>query len=222
MKDSFKQVGDTVFFMGDKLEIFIPMRYETRGVLLIEADITTLGIFDMKVNGKDSGYYLPGKITMEPTEINYISKPDGKYLVAVLHKNDVFIKNINIIQEWYAGYLVFYDMLYSGYMPDFLKYEDSGFLFDTITEVTGVGFPVDHVVFEMISAMLYRDPDDVTKLYRLSDTKKAPKNIPMRLVSHASMSTTGKIVGAYMTDGVESALVNPSDTPSDLENLLRS
>ena len=223
MDKYFKQVKDTVYFTGDTLEIYLPMRYEDKGVMKIGTEVSTMGIFDMKINSEiDTGYFLPASITINPTDIEYVSTSDEKFAKLILKKDDIFIKNVTVVQEWYMGYLVFYEILYSGKVPKSLKYEDLGFIFDIVTEVTGVDFAVDHAVVEMLPAMLHRDKDNINLLYRLTDMKKKPRTIPMRLVSHAALSTTGKVVGAYMADGVEAAMLNPSDTPSFIEDILRS
>ena len=217
----FKIVGKTVLFVGNKLEILIPDRYAQHGCLELTNEVKTLGVFDMKVNGKDSGYLLPARITIIPSEMETITVGTDKFVRLTLYENDVFIKNRDVVMDEQLAYVVFYEIIYGGNAPKFLTYDDKVFLFDTVSEVTGISFPTDHVVFEMMVALLHRDKKDISLQYRLGDMKDEPMNIPLRLVSHAALSTTSKIVGSYMDDGIDAALVNSSDINSDIEDLLR-
>lgn len=218
----FKQKGDTVYFEGDELVLFIPERYEKHGCLDISEKVSVLAIFDGTIN-KDIpfGYMLPAKVVVEPTYIDTVVKNGNRYAKLTLSKGDVFIKNINVVQDSTLAYIVFYEMVYGGRTPDFIDYNENGFIFDEVSRVTGVKFPTDHAIFEMMSAMLHRSQDDIAVQYRLTEMKKAPHVIPLSLVSHAAISTTSKIVGAYMDNGIDAALVNASDIPSDVENILR-
>ena len=136
-------------------------------------------------------------------------------------KNDTFIKNVNVVRDSQLAYIIFYEMVYCGKVPDFITYDMMATVFDVVTDVTGVKFPADHVVFEMMTAMLHRDQNNIGTQYRHSDMEKSPLNIPMKLVSHAAISTTARIIGGYMDEGINSSLVNASEIPGDIENLLR-
>jgi hypothetical protein len=218
----FKRIKDTVYFEGDSLEIFIPTRYESHGCLDMTNVVRTLAIFDMKINGSiDTGYMLPAKITIEPNDIEVVMINGNRFAKLTLTKGDVFMKNTNVIRDSQLAYIVFYEMVYGGRTPNFIDYNQNAFVFDEVTRITGVTFPTDHAIFEMMSAMLHRSQDDISVQYRLTDMKKPARNIPLSLVSHAAISTTSKIVGAYMDDGIDASLVNASDVPSEIEDLLR-
>ena len=222
MNEHFKEVGDTVLFIGDKLEIFIPDRYEQHGCLGIGEDVVSLGIFDMRINDTlDVGYNLPAKIAIRPSNIEIVSIEGDRFYKLTLLKDDVFIKNINIVQDGQLAYIIFYEQVYGGKIPKFTTYDNASRLFDVVGDVTGVKFNTDHVIFEMITAMLHRDKDDITEMYRLTSQTKPAANIPLRLISHAATSTSAKIIGAYLDDGIDSALVNAADKQSDIEDLLR-
>jgi hypothetical protein len=219
--DKFKQVGNSVVFLGNTLEIFVPVSYQKHGVYDAGDEITVLGVFDMTVDGKEEGYYLPAKIVIQPSKVETVSVDDNRFFKLTLFQDDVFIKNTEIVRDEYLAYIIFYEFVCGGNTPNFIKYDDTGFIFDVVSEVTGISFPTDHSVFEMIAAELHRDPDNVSKQWRRTDLKKEPLNIPMRLVSHAAISTTSKIIGSYMDAGIDASLVNASDVPSDIEDLLR-
>ena len=218
----FKEVKDSIIFTGDTLEVYLPERFEQHGCLSIGDEVSSLAIFDMLINGEiKSGLLLPAKIILRPSDVSTVTRNGDKFFKLEFVKNDVFIKNVNIVQDAQLAYIIFYEMINGGRVPDFMTYEMTATIFDAVIEVAGVKFPTDHVVFEMMTAMLHRDQHNISLQYRLADTSKPPMNIPMMLVSLAAMSTTARVVGSYMDDGIDSSLVNASDNNSDIEDLLR-
>jgi len=217
----FVRKGDKVIFVGKSLEIFIPMRYEPLGCLEIGESVRTLALFDMVVDGTPVGYMLPAKITMTPHETDTVMQNGKRFLKVRLINNDVFMENTKVVADQQIAYLIFYELVYGGRTPKFITYDNNAFIFDVVSKVTGITFPTDHVVFEMMTEMLHRDAEDLSVLYRHTDMKKPPRTIPLSMVSHAALSTTSKIVGSYDEDGIDAALVNASDIPSDIEDLLR-
>lgn len=217
-----KKVDGRLLFMGNKLEIFIPTRYEQHGALEVGNKVMSMAVFDMLHDGKKCGCYLPAKITMIPSEVEHITKDEVRYVHVILKKGDVLMESTKVVKEWKLGYAIFYEWIYGGKKPEFVDYESSAYIFDRLREVCGISFPTDHAIFEMFSAMLYRDSKDISLQYRLGKMDKPPVGIPMRTVEHAAMSTTGKIVGSYINDGIDASLINAGDNSSDIEDILRT
>lgn len=218
----FKKKGNSLIFIGDTLEIFIPYRYENHGFLDIGNTITTLGIFDMVINGNiKAGYLLAAKMEIMPTDVETTTIKTNKFAKLILNTNDVFMVDDSIVQDAKISYVLFYEMFHSGHYPEFMNYEDVALLFDYAGKATGDGFNTDHMIIEMITSVLHRKNGDLNTLYRNTDMKEQPMTIPMRLISQVAQSTTAKILGSYMNDGLEAAIVNASDVPSDVEDLLR-
>ena len=222
LKQYFKKKGKSIIFIGDTLEIFVPDRYTTHGYLDITNSVKTIGIFDMQINGKiDTGYLLAGVIEILPSEISTTNIDGQKFHKLLLNKNDVFIKDDKIVGDEKIQYVVFYEMIFGGHYPQFMKYKDVATLFDNVLKATGGSFNTDHMILEMIAATLFRSKKDPTVEYRLTDMKDDPYILPLRSIGYVAKSTTGKILGNYMNEGVDSVLVNTSNTPSEIEDLLR-
>ena len=64
-----------------------------------------------------------------------------------------------------------------GHLPSSITYNDVIGLFDNMRKFTGKGIPVNHAVLEMIYAHLYRNPENMTEAYRLTDRTVPPKMI---------------------------------------------
>ena len=210
-------------FIGDKMEIFIPTRYETYNLLSVDEQVKVLGIFDITINDTiETGFLLPAPIIMEPSSTESITGEDNMtYMKATLFKNDVFMTNTNVVKNPQLAYVIFKEFVFLGNRPKFIKHDDLATLFLRVEQVNGIDFKVNHVVFELMFGHLFREEGRVNKFYRHTDMKKDPVFLPLRAVSHAATNTSSKLVGSYFSDGINSSLVNYAEENSDLEDLLR-
>jgi hypothetical protein len=210
-------------FDGKKLEVFISKRYEsTYGVLSVSDEVHTMAIFKMRFDGgEETGFFLPATITMKPSEVETHSDAEGKFYKLIFYKGDVFIKSENVVMNPQLGYVLFREFVFLGKMPDYIGYEQSGFMFNDVENIVGLDFKTNNVVFETIFAHLHRDPSNVMTPYRLTNMKKEPIMIPLREVQHAATSTSGRIMGSFFDDAINSSVVNQSEDTSEVEDLFR-
>lgn len=218
-----KDTKESFIFIGDEAKVYIPTRYTACDFLFLEKDVRTLGIFEIEVSGEKEtyGYVFPGIVTMCPSETYSKKINDKDYTVLVFKKNDIFFKSKEILRQSFIAYVMFTEFITNGNPPTFLKYKDIAMLFDTVQEVCAVSLKVPHSAFEMMYAHLTRDPDNPNIKYRHTDMKKKPLLIGLRAITYSVDSTTGKIIGSYMGNGINSAIVNKADQRFELEDLLR-
>lgn len=211
-----------VRFIGDKLEIFIPMRYQLKNYLAIEDKISALGIFSMKVNDSiEGGLQLPAVIQIDPVETYEATINDVKYLVCVLTKGGKIMTSTEVLQDDKVGYFMWTEYLSLGRMPEFIDYEGTATLFDDLREVTGRGIDVDSAIIGIILAQMNRDPDDINIFYRHTRMLKKPFLVNLRNVGYGPSSTHARVVGSYSDDGRNAALLNQSDQNHKLEDFFR-
>lgn len=212
-----------IIFEGDLLEVYIPEIYNKHNCLVVGDEIETLAIFDMKINSKiDSGYLAPCKMKMLPDHFDWVNVEDQKMLKVVFKKGNVFFKSLEYLQEDTLAYTVFLEMINNGRIPNFLSYEDQAELLDIITEVTGMRFPSSHTVHEIIPAFLNRHPEDISIQHRLTDLKLKPITVPMKNVVELTQSFTASSIGGYAEDSLTKSLITSYDSPSLIEEILRS
>ena len=225
IKQFFKLEKDKVIFIGDELEIFIPERYKNFSCLKIADKVNTLATFEMVVtnNGKTykSGYFLPRIINIIPTNIELITKDDTKFVKLTLKPGNVFIESVELIKVSSLAWVIFYEYVNASNTPPFITYDDKAFIFDNVMKNTGVKFRVDHAIFEIIFAHLNRDFSNINLQYRLTDMKSPSLQIPLNDVSHASISTTSRLMGSYFSNGITASLVEDNFTSSVIEDILR-
>lgn len=211
------------YFVGNKLVIYIPKRYDDMKLLSITDEVSTLGLFKMIINDTlETGLMLPSVITMKPADIEETSYNDTPCYKCTFKKGDVFITNTVLVKSAQMLYRVFTELISLGHMPDWIDYEKAPFIFDKAAEVAGVNFGTNHAVMELIFATLYRDAKDPYKQYRFTNMKQKPKFVGLKQITYSADGTLARIGGSYMEDGIRTALVNASDTVSDIETTLRS
>lgn len=212
-----------VIFTGDTCVVTILQKLEeTYGCVSVSDTVTTLGVFDMEVDGMLSGMFLVGRIEMCPSDVSRITIGTTPYIQLTFKKGDVFMKSTNIVVEAKLAFFVWLEYIKFAHTLKAMTYEDQAALFDKIRLSTGTTFPVDHSVYEAIFAHLSRAEDDFTIPYRNTDMKKDFRRIQLSDVTHAAKSSSARIIGAYNKDGINAALVSPNDSNSHIEDLLRS
>ena len=218
----FEKKGNSLIFTGDTLEIFVPSRYDIRGYLNITSMVRTIGFFDMLINGKiKCGYRLAATIEIIPSEIETITKGTESFAKLTLKNGDVFIKDLQYVEDAKISYVLFYEMTFSGHYPDFMKYKDCGTIYDYMAKITGSSFSTCHTIFEIIAMQVARDSKNISTLYRLTPMKNDPTQIGLHSIANVATSTSSRITGSYAKAGLESSIANASERNSLIEDILR-
>jgi hypothetical protein len=224
MKTYFKydSTKNLTTFEGKKLEIHIRQKWSNYGLLSHTDAVYSLGIFDMLVDEtQEAGLLLAAMLEMHPSEVYVDTIDDEPHLVAIFKKGDVFIANNDVIENDKLAYVIWLEFICLGNLPKFISYDNVSQLFDVIGKVCGVSFSVNHAIFDVIYAHLFRDPDDLNVKYRLSTQKKKPTFIGLRNISYGAEGMM-KWIGSYSGDGLNSALVNKNEQVTNLDIALRS
>jgi hypothetical protein len=224
VSDFFKKENNKWIFTGTKLEIFIPKVYQDRNMLVLGENAVCLGIFQLRINDTFfTNMMFLGRLTIEfITSRNEVE--DGyPYIVLELAKDSIFINNATLVKDNNLIYEIFVMFLALGKIPPFISYDMIQKLFDNDNNHCGVSLNINHTIFEMIYAHMFRDMNDPYLFYRLTSMDKPPQIVPINQISHGPISTTSRIVGSYLNEGITAALID--DTPhvsSKIENLLRA
>jgi hypothetical protein len=218
----FKHEQDgSVRFVGKELIAYVPKRYSNLGKFTIGDKVSTLGIFTMKVDDILCGLQIPAMITMDPSEISEGTVDSIPYQILTFHENDIFMTTNQVVQDESTGYVIWKEFMGLGNLPSYVTYENIPTFFDDLAEITGAGINVNHAILEMAYAHMFRDPDDRTKLYRLSDTRKEPSIIAIHDVAYGASSTQSRISGSYANQGLNAALLNQSKENAELDDVFR-
>lgn len=213
----------TFTFIGKSLELRIPKRLEKHGYLTIGDTVTTLGVMDMIIDNEyQTGFNLIASITISPSDIGKFNYEGIDYVVLYLKENDIFINNVNVLQDPNVIYALWVEFINNGKLIYPFTYKSLLKLFEHTRELTGQGIGVSQSVYEAIIAHLARDNNNISIPYRLTDMTKPMEFVALKSVSQGPTGTLARITGAYFKDeGLTSALRYQIDEPQPFENILR-
>lgn len=220
-KFEYSEKDDCTRFMGDKLIIRVPDHYIQLGYLIIAEIVHVLGIFAMNVDGVDCGLLLPGIIDVDPSDVRTETDGDKKYTILELHRGDRIMCTSGVVKDNKLHYAMWKEFISGGKMPEFLGYDSTAGLFDDCKKITGKGISVNHAVIEIVYAHIFRDRDDLTKLYRLTPMIKPPVSIKLNQPAYATNSTHARVIGSYVEQGMNSALIHQNAENVEIEDVFR-
>ncbi len=193
----------------------------------IESNVSVLGMFAYIV---DDQYYavsiIDAKVNLFPDSINTVTVDDVQYLELVFEPGSIIMETVDVIKDGPFVFFIYDEIIAKGKTPWYMSYTDLGEIFDTVKYHAGVDLKQPHAIIEMLSASRARNPKDRAKYYRNMLKKQAdydkiePDIIQLRSVAYGADSTTAKLLGAYLQEGISSALVNPTETVEKVEDLL--
>ena len=210
-------------FVGKTLELRIPYKFASHGVLTIGDDVTTPGIMDLIIDGTyQAALNIIASITIIPSDMGKMTYQGVEYLVLKLKEGDTFMTSYRVLQDQHLVYVLWTDLVTAGKVPYWIGYDDMLKLFAHVRELTGAGIGVSRSVYEGIIAHIARDRNNSSVQYRLTDMQKPMKLVALNSVSQAPTGTISRLNGSYFRDeGLSSALRYQVDQPQPFENLLR-
>lgn len=210
-------------FIGESLELRIPLSFKKHGAITIGDTVTTPGIMDMIINDKYRvGLNILASITIEPSDMSQMVYNGVEYLVLKLEPGDKFMTSYRVIRDANIVYVLWTEWITEGRVGYWVTYDDLLKLFNNVYELTGSGIGVSRSVYEGIIAHIARDRNKMSLQYRLTDMKKPMRLVALKSVSHAPTGALARLNGAYFRDeGMTSALRYQIDQRQPFEDLLR-
>lgn len=209
--------------------IVIQETFRAKQLISLGKRVMIVGFFAI---ANDKGEYAvtttPSMMQVTPTLIQQIEYQGRGYYDLYFEPGSVVVASIDLIKDNILLYYLFEEILARGRIPFFYNYITlSGFFGDT-KKYTGTALVATPTIGEMIIAQIARLMNDRKVPLRTAITKYSDLNttpftwIPLRNVIDGSTDTTAKISGSYTGDGLDSAIVNPSETVQPIERLLRA
>lgn len=210
------------------LKLYVPERYVEKKLVKIGSEIYVVGIFALVVEDK---YYAVSTtnamMRIKPTTISTVKFEEDSYLEFAFEPGSVVFATTELIRTDTLVYYIFDEFIAKGRVPWYIEYEDLAKLFLSSDKHAGVRLGGQHAILEMFAAAIARDPNQRSRYYRQSLSDKAganeppPKFIPLRSIVDGATNTTSRLLGSYWNDGLNSALIHPSDKTERVEELLR-
>lgn len=227
---AFKELPDGRTIAVAPVKIYIPQRYEERGLADVGTRTHILGIHAITVEDKYYGVLLlDATVEICPSQTNRIKMDGDDYLEFVFAAGDTIYPVNSVVCNDTLVYEIFDETFAKGNIPWYLDVEDLSRLFDTAESHAGAPIGREPEIIHLIVSTIARAKEDRTRFWRttvdkisdLSDPQKKPVFIPLSSVRYAATNTMTKLGGSYFGQGVVSALIHPAQRTERLEKLLR-
>lgn len=225
---TFKESGDCLITLTG-CKTYIPVRFQNKGLIVIEETIQTVLIWAVVVDNK---YYAVEKVmayaTITPSSMSIVKIGDEDYYEFTFDKGSTVIPDINLVKRDTLVYRAYDEITAQGNYPWYIAPDHSAKLYLSAKKHGGINLASNNATFELIAATTCRSSSDMTKFYRHSvDNIYDPKNTPHAYVALTSVmyganNTVSRLMGAYYSEGVTAALVYPSTELESVEKKLRT
>ena len=209
--------------------IYFPTRFVDRSLAEIGVSNLCIGLFPIVIEEK---YYslvsVNSMIHLEPSEITKTSYEDTEYYELHFPRASVVIQSLTFVKDDVVLYRLYDELFSKGKIPWYIGYEDLGKLYDTAAKFAGSSVGSNPEVIQLLTSLITRNKYDRAEYYRTVVKNRRdlvdnpPVFIPLKSVFWAATNTVNKLAGSYFSDGVTSALLNPSSRVEPIEAILRA
>jgi len=216
--------GDLLLAKKD-LVIHIPKHWTEGALGSMESKVNALANYGIIVDGKYACSIACCIMTFTPETVNTITVDELPYLEMVFSAGTPIL-TIPVIKTAPLLYEINNEFDNKGKKPWYMNESDLARLFDTAEYHAGAGIGADRAITEMMVASRMRMPEDRAKYYKEAYTteKQYAENLPEiiagRSVGYGATNTSARLLGSYMSEGMTSALVNPTEKLEKVEALL--
>lgn len=215
-----RQKDGSFIFLGESLEVRVPVRYRQYGLLEVTQNVETLGLMDLIIDDKyECTLNILAKVVLCPSESEETNIDDTPYLVMKFYKGDTFILHEDVIQDSSIIYAVYVEYITLGHRLYTVGYNELTMLFDRAKELTGKS--VDRLIMEFMVAHIGRNRKNLFEQYRYTDMKEDPVIIYLKSINLSPTSTSTRMMGAYDEDGLTSSLNTTVEKRQPFEDILR-
>ena len=212
------------------IKIQIPSRYVDKEIATIGETIFIPAIFGIIVDDQYYGVssalsYMP----ITPVSLQEVKVDETKYVEFRFDKGTVICPNINLMRKDVYVYGIWEEIVSTGKHPWYFTAIDMAELLETSKEHGDVTLIANNATMELITAYLTRSKDDIYAQYRHTAksyldlmNRENYDMIALNDVAHVAPDTLSKITGAYLDQGITSALIDPSDSVDQAERIYRS
>lgn len=218
----FTKDGNRLIFIGDTLEVRIPKRFETHGVLEVGNQVRCPLIADLIFNNTErAALNIPTTVTTEPRAVSTMTYDGVEYLVMTYGKGDAFLPYTTVRRDGDLPYAMWVEFINNGGIPYWLSYDDRTWLFSRCADVSGYKIPANPAIIEMVQAHLHRLASNMSIPYRLTPATEPFVQIALKSVAWATDNATSRLIGSYHGDALDASLANPTTQSQRFEDILR-
>ena len=207
VKSNFKVINKRWVALKD-CEIYFPVEYKLKGLAEVSDHVYTLGVVMITVGTVYAVLSVNAMITFNPTSIEEIKYGNDPYYKLSFEAGDTVIENIDIVKQDTLPYHIYDLFISKGKIPAYMSYVDMCRLFETSKSYADANVGSRPEVVQLMISLIARAKEDL-------------EWIKMSNIEYGATNTLNKLGGNYFSEGVASALINPTERLENIESLLR-
>lgn len=222
-------VNENQIFCKEDCYVHVPVRFIEKNIGEIGHDNASFGIFPIILkNTLEYGVLsIDSMVNLNPFTVETITIGDADYYQLFFEANTAIITNTSVVRKDTIIYNILDEFIIKGKVPWYVSYEDLAKFLDTANTHANSNVANTPEIIEILASIVSRDVNNRKVYIRQVATDKGyiSKNIeyvPLASVMYSVSGTVNKLIGAYMEEGITSALVTDSPEASHIEKLLRS
>jgi hypothetical protein len=199
---------------------YLPKRLMGTDLLQVEVDPHKVGAFGMMVVGNEYMVFNACTIlTLGPCSYDTVLVDNVECIEFAFEAKDLVFVNLTVPVINTLGYVITKELSKKAVALPWYSENDKLNIPTTLSEFTKIRTtPLPYLNLYM--SYLIRDPDDLTRPYRLSDRTKPYVSIPLSAVGLTVPNTLNALGGSYLDDALMFKLVHPSEKTSPIEEIL--
>lgn len=206
-------------------KIYFPKSWLSGKLGTIDSRFNVLGVFAIVVGNNYAVSDCMAKMPLIPDEVNAVKINEIDYYELSWLKGSVICPNRFLVKDKQLLYHVFEEFHGRGRQPWYIGVVKLISLFHTSVLHGGASLNTNQAIISLLTSARARQ-EDRTKYFKeqlitQSDlTRHSPVMIPLANVAYGSTNATARLYGGYLTEGLVSELVNPSERQEKIESLL--
>lgn len=209
--------------------IEVPTRFMTSGLGNLSAKSNVYGslaILDKKGNYTVTN--IPNLLEIEPHDITTfeLDEDETEYYRFEFKRGQPVFLDMNVVMSDDLMYNILNEYIFKGKIPWYIEPDDLYRIFDFAKSHANSNIQISYQILELIISTVVRNRKNRQMPFRLSHrsakTSKDFDFVPMANVYYGVQAPFNKLSGAYMQDGIISALVTKPVAPGINEVILRS
>jgi hypothetical protein len=210
----------------EDLKIIFPKRYLNGKLGSLDDKFNTVGMFAVVLaDGSYDVCSVCSIMPLTPDESTVIKLNGVDYFELSFGAGSIVCPNLNLVQRSNLAFEIYDEFISKTRIPPYMDSLDHLKILDTLLDFTGVSLGVNQAITRIYNATTTRNPKDRTQPARELYQKAVDlimmevDRIPLRSVAYGADNTTSRLLGSYLPTGLNSALVNPSETVEEVEQV---
>lgn len=207
------------------LKLYLPRTFEDKRMLVMGNETYVVGVYMLATEDKNYAVSLTtAMLRTEPSSIDTVYMDGVEMYELQYEPGDELIADLNLVVNGKLIYSIYDEIFSLGRVPPYLSYRDLGRIFESAPKHANVTLASTPTILQMLAAVISRNPDDPMVYFRQvtngKDLDKA-KYVSLKSSTHSATNTTARLMGAYFSDNLTTALVHPAEREENVERLLR-